>query len=222
MQASPRHRSRWMLSLAAVAATAASLVALPGRAAVPATASLAAARADTAGFAGGCFWSMEHVFDHMPGVISATSGFSGGTARNPSYDQVSNGGTGHAETVQVVFDPTKTSYARLLDAYWHNIDPVSPNGQFCDHGTQYRTVIFAHGADQLRQAQASKTALERSGRFKSRINTQVVAAGPFYAAEEYHQHYTEKNPVHYALYRRACGRDQRLRELWGDSAGGQH
>ena len=169
-------------------------------------------------FAGGCFWSIELAFDELPGVVSATSGFSGGRAANPSYEQVSAGGTGHAETVQIVYDPRKLSYTTLLDVYWHHIDPVTPNAQFCDHGAQYRTVIFYHDSTQRRLAEDSKRQLEASGRFRQPIVTQIEAGGPFYPAEEYHQDFARKNPVRYKLYRVGCGRDQRLRELWGADA----
>jgi len=197
----------------------------PAKRETPAPAAAATARAtgtatDTAVFAGGCFWSMEKAFEHQPGVISATSGYSGGTVPNPAYEDVGSGRTGHAESVQVVFDPARTSYAQLLDVYWHNIDPISTNGQFCDHGSEYRSIVFFRGAEQRRAAEASKTQVQRH--FTRPVTTQLVAAMPFYAAEEYHQDFAERNPVHYNAYRVGCGRDRRLRELWGDAAGGQH
>jgi peptide-methionine (S)-S-oxide reductase len=169
-------------------------------------------------FAGGCFWSMERPFDELPGVLSVTVGYTGGHTRNPTYEQVSSGGTGHAESVKVEYDPAKVDYATLLQAYWHNIDPLTPDAEFCDHGTQYRSAIFYLDDGQKRQAEQSKQALDASGRFKTPIVTQIVPASQFYPAEEYHQHYSRKNPVNYQLYRQGCGRDQRLKELWGDSA----
>ncbi|WP_224369994.1 peptide-methionine (S)-S-oxide reductase MsrA [Hyalangium versicolor] len=172
----------------------------------------------TATFAGGCFWSMEGVFDPLPGVVSATSGYMGGTKANPSYEEVSEGTTGHAESVRVVYDPSKVSYSQLLDAYWHNIDPLTPNAQFCDHGTQYRSVIFFEDAEQQRLAEEYKRRLEASGRFKRPVVTQIVAASAFYPAEDYHQDYVRKNPLHYRAYRIGCGRDARIQELWGEDA----
>lgn len=169
-------------------------------------------------FAGGCFWCMEGPFDKLKGVVSTTSGYIGGTAENPTYEQVSAGWTGHAEAVQVLYDPKKVSYAKLLDVFWRNIDPLTPNAQFCDHGSQYRSAIFYHDADQKRLAEESKTTLERSGRFKNRIVTEIVPATKFYAAEQYHQDYYIKNPIRYKYYRSGCGRDRRLAELWGKAA----
>lgn len=174
-------------------------------------------RTDTAVFAGGCFWSMEKAFDHLPGVLSATSGYSGGTMANPSYEQVGTGRTGHAESVQVVFDPARVTYARLLDVYWHSIDPTSTNGQFCDHGPEYRAIVFWRGPEQRRLAEASKAQVQRH--FNRRpVTTQLQAAMPFYAAEAYHQDFADRNAAHYNAYRVGCGRDRRLRELWGDAA----
>ncbi len=168
-------------------------------------------------FAGGCFWCMEPPYDALDGVISTTSGYTGGHKQNPTYEEVSTGGTGHTEAVQVVYDPKRITYARLLEVFWRNIDPVTANAQFCDHGTQYRSGIFYHDAAQRRLAEESKRALEASGRFKAPIVTEIVAAGTFYPAEEYHQDYYKKNPVRYKFYRAGCGRDQRLAELWGDA-----
>lgn len=164
-------------------------------------------------FAGGCFWCVEADFDKVPGVIRTTSGYTGGHTEEPSYEEVSRGGTGHAEAVQVVFDPAKVSYEKLLDAFWHNIDPLAKNGQFCDHGDQYRTAIFYHDETQHRLAEESKAAVQ--ARFKSPVVTEITAAGPFYNAEEYHQDYYLKNPIRYKFYRFNCGRDARLEELWG-------
>lgn len=169
-------------------------------------------------FAGGCFWSMQKAFDGIPGVMMVTAGFAGGTTKDPSYDAVSDGGTGHAESVQIVYDPAKISYERLLDIYWHHIDPLTPDAAFCDHGPQYRSIIFYHDAAQRKAAEASKQALDASRRFPRPIVTAVEAATPFYAAEEYHQQYYEKNPEAYEAYRVGCRRDERLRQLWGDPA----
>ena len=175
----------------------------------------AAAQAETATFAGGCFWCMEPPFDALPGVISTTSGYIGGSSKSPSYVQVSAGGTGHAEAVQVVFDPTLVSYEQLLEVYWRNVDPLTPNRQFCDVGSQYRPAIFYHNEDQRRLAEASKATLESAGTFAMPIVVEIVAASEFWPAEEYHQDYYVKNPLRYKLYRYGCGRDQRLEELWG-------
>lgn len=172
----------------------------------------------TATFAGGCFWCMQPPFEHLPGVISTTVGYTGGTVTNPTYEQVSEGGTGHAESVQVVYDPAKISYEKLLDVFWHNIDPLTSNAQFCDHGRQYRTAIFVHDDTQRRLAEESKHALEASKRFDRPIVTEIVDAGKFWPAEEYHQRYHEKNPVRYSYYRWSCGRDARLKEVWGADA----
>ncbi len=166
-------------------------------------------------FAGGCFWCMEAPYDKLPGVISTTSGYIGGTVKNPTYEQVSSGRTGHTEAVQVVYDPTKVTYEKLLQVFWVNIDPTVKNAQFCDHGTQYRSGIFYHDEDQRKLAQASKAALDKSKPFKEPIVTEITQASEFYAAEDYHQNYYQVNPVRYKLYRNGCGRDARLKELWG-------
>lgn len=174
-------------------------------------------RTDTAVFAGGCFWSMEKAFEHLPGVLSATSGYSGGTMANPSYEDVGTGRTGHAESVQVVFDPARINYARLLDVYWHSIDPTSTNGQFCDHGPEYRSIVFWRGPEQRRLAEASKVRVQ--AHFNRRpVTTALQAAMPFYAAEAYHQDFADRNAARYNAYRVGCGRDRSLRELWGDAA----
>jgi peptide-methionine (S)-S-oxide reductase len=167
-------------------------------------------------FAGGCFWCMEPPYDELDGVVSTTSGYTGGHKQNPTYEEVSAGTTGHTEAVQVVYDPKRISYERLLEVFWRNIDPITPNAQFCDHGTQYRSGIFYHDAAQRRLADESKRVLEASGRFTAPIVTEIVAAGTFYPAEEYHQDYYKKNPIRYKFYRTSCGRDRRLAELWGD------
>jgi peptide-methionine (S)-S-oxide reductase len=166
-------------------------------------------------FAGGCFWCMEHPFDEIDGVISVTSGYSGGTKAKPTYEEVSSGSTGHAEAVQVVYDPAKVSYQKLVDVFWHNIDPLIANAQFCDHGTQYRSAIFYLDDEQKRIAEASKETLAKSGRFDRPIVTQIVAATAFWPAEGYHQHYYKTHPIQYKFYRYNCGRDQRLEQLWG-------
>jgi len=178
----------------------------------PAPAKAAPNRA-TATFAGGCFWCMEPPFERLPGVISVVSGYTGGPKTEPTYEEVSSGETGHAESVEVTYDPTKVSYAKLLDTFWHNVDPFAVNFQFCDHGTQYRTAIFTHDAEQKRLADESKRNLEV--KFGKKIATQIVPASRFWAAEDYHQDYYKKNPVRYKFYRFNCGRDQRLTEIWG-------
>ena len=174
--------------------------------------------ADTAAkatFAGGCFWCVEEVFDAVPGVLMTTSGYTGGRTDEPTYEQVSSGGTGHAEAVEVVYDPARVSYAQLLDAFWRNIDPTTPDRQFCDKGSQYRAAIFYHDDEQRRLAEESKQRLEASGRFE-RVVTEISPAGRFWPAEEYHQDYYEKNPVRYKFYKFGCGREGRLDDLWGD------
>jgi peptide-methionine (S)-S-oxide reductase len=169
-------------------------------------------------FAGGCFWCMEPPFDKLDGVDATISGYTGGRVANPSYEQVSSGTTGHAEAVQVVYDPKKVSYEKLLEVYWVNIDPTVKDRQFCDGGTQYRTAIFYHDEAQRKAAEASKVQVEKTKPFKEPIVTPVEMAGAFYPAEEYHQDYYKKNPVRYNLYRTGCGRDARLKQLWGDKA----
>jgi peptide-methionine (S)-S-oxide reductase len=183
-------------------------------------ASARGASRETAIFAGGCFWCEESAFEDLPGVISVTSGYTGGSTPNPTYEEVSTGRTGHAESAQVVYDPDKISYEKLLDVYWHNIDPLQKDGQFCDHGTQYRTAIFYSNDSQKRAAEASKAKLEQETRFKGKIATQIVAASKFYPAEEHHQNFCKVRPAQYAAYRQGCGRDVRLKEIWGSEAGG--
>ena len=182
-----------------------------------ATATSAASQA-VATFAGGCFWCMEGPFDEVPGVLSTTSGYTGGHLENPTYEQVSSGRTGHTEAVRVVYDPGKVSYAQLLEVFWHNIDPLTANAQFCDHGSQYRSGVFVHDAEQRRLAEVSRQELERSRRWPGPIVTEITDAGPFYPAEAYHQDYYRKNPLRYRYYRSRCGRDARLEALWGDDA----
>ncbi len=168
-------------------------------------------------FAGGCFWCMEEVFEKVEGVVSVTSGYMGGQKTNPTYEEVSAGGTGHAESVEVVYDPAKVSYQKLLDHFWKNVDPLTPNAQFCDHGTQYRAVIFYGNDEEKRQAEASRQAVEQSKRFTEPIVTQIVSAAKFYPAEDYHQDFYKKNPARYKFYKYTCGRAQRLEQLWGKS-----
>jgi peptide-methionine (S)-S-oxide reductase len=167
----------------------------------------------TATFAGGCFWCMEPPFDELAGVLSTTSGYIGGETKNPTYEQVSEGRTGHAEAVQVIYDPSKISYEQLLDVFWRNVDPLDGGGQFCDRGNQYRTGIFYHSDDQRRAAEASKARV--AAKLPGPVTTAIVAAGPFYEAETYHQDYYQKNPVRYKFYKWNCGRDQRLDQIWG-------
>ena len=174
--------------------------------------------AEVATFAGGCFWCVEDAFEEVEGVVSATSGYTGGRAPAPTYEQVSAGGTGHAESVEVVYDPARISYEQLLDRYWHNVDPLTAGAQFCDHGSQYRTAIFTHDETQRRVAEAAKRAVEQQ--LGAPVVTEIVPAGVFYPAEEHHQDYAHKNPLRYKFYRSGCGRDARLRALWGDAAGG--
>ncbi|MRR34741.1 peptide-methionine (S)-S-oxide reductase [bacterium] len=194
------------------------LLSLPALSAEQA-ASPAVSKREIATFAGGCFWCMEPPFDKLKGVVSTTSGYSGGRTRNPSYEEVSAGGTGHAEAVRVVYDPAKVSYSRLLEVFWHNIDPTVKDRQFCDTGTQYRSAIFYHDENQRKLALESRRKLEKTKPFRQPIVTEISAAAEFYPAEEYHQDYYRKNPFHYKYYRYSCGRDKRLSELWGDAAG---
>ncbi len=170
---------------------------------------------EKATFAGGCFWCMEPAFDKLQGVKSVISGYTGGHKPNPTYEEVSSGTTGHAESVEITYDPAVISYSKLLDVFWHNIDPTVKDRQFCDAGSQYRSAIFYHNEEQKRLAEASKKALEQSKRFPGPIYTEIVAATTFYPAEEYHQKYYQKNPIRYKYYRYSCGRDQRLKDLWG-------
>ena len=168
-------------------------------------------------FAGGCFWCMQPPFDHTKGVIKTIAGYTGGVTVAPTYEQVSEGGTGHAESVDVIFDPAAVSYKELLQIYWHNVDPLVKDQQFCDAGHQYRTAIFYHGDEQRKFAEESKKEVE--AKFKLPVQTEIVAASAFYPAEDYHQEYYKKNPLRYKFYRWNCGRDQRLRQLWGADAG---
>jgi len=199
-------RRSWLQRLSTLALTLAAPC-LTGPAAAQATAK--------ATFAGGCFWCVEADFDKVRGVISTTSGYIGGTVAHPTYEQVSAQQTGHAEAVEIVFDPGQVSYEQLLGYFWRTIDPTTRDRQFCDSGTPYRTAIFTHGPQQAAAARASLAALEKSKPFKEPIVTTIEPAGPFYPAEAYHQDYYRKNPVRYQYYRASCGRDLRLRQLWG-------
>ncbi len=202
--------TRSIVALATIVAAAGAITAMKPHQRAP--------QLEVATFAGGCFWSMERPFDNTPGVVSAVVGYTGGTTANPTYGEVSSDETGHAESVEVTYDPTKVSYDRLLYIYWHNIDPVRKDAQFCDDGPNYRTAIFYHDEAQHQAALRSKEELEKSGLFKQQIVTQIVPAGKFWKAEDYHQHYAERNPDAYNAYRRGCGRDARLAQIWGSSA----
>lgn len=204
--------ARWIGPLVAAAFAAAAPVA-QAQSAAP------AAAVAKATFAGGCFWCVEADFDRIEGVLLTTSGYIGGRVADPTYEQVSAGGTGHAEAVEVVFDPRKVSYAQLVEYFWRTVDPTVKDRQFCDVGSQYRTGIFVHDEAQRRVAEASKSALERTKPFKAPIVTEIAPATTFYPAEEYHQDYYRKNPIRYKFYRANCGRDARLKQLWGEQAG---
>lgn len=174
---------------------------------------------EVATFAGGCFWCLESDFDKVDGVVSTVSGYMGGTTKNPTYRQVSSGGTGHLEVVQITYDPSKVTYKKLVDHFWHSVDPYDAGGQFCDRGESYKTAIFVATPAQRKVAEASKSALETNGPLKQPIATTIRDAGPFTAAEEYHQDYYRKNPFRYRWYRTGCRRDARLAQVWGKSAG---
>jgi len=167
----------------------------------------------TAIFAGGCFWCMEPPYDELTGVVATTSGYTGGQKLNPTYQEVSAGGTGHFEAVQIAYDPTKVSYEKLLEVFWRNVDPLDGGGQFCDRGDSYKTAIFYQNEEQKRLAERSKTEIEQ--RLGKKVATPILPAATFYAAEDYHQDYYMKNPLRYKYYRYSCGRDQRLEKLWG-------
>ena len=175
-----------------------------------------AQKTDKAIFAAGCFWCTEEAFEKVPGVVSAVSGYTGGTVKNPSYEQVSSGRTGHAEAVEVTFDPAKVSYEKLLDIFWVNHDPTVKDRQFCDAGSQYRPAIFYLSDEQKKEAEASKAKYEKLKTFKQPLLTEITKAGPFYPAEDYHQDYYKKNPLQYKFYVTGCGRYARLDSLWGD------
>lgn len=173
---------------------------------------------ETATFAGGCFWCMEGPFDHQQGVVETISGYTGGSTAHPTYQEVSSGSTEHAEAIQVIYDPSKVSYAQLLEIFWRQIDPTQVDGQFADRGRQYRTAIFYHGDEQQRLAEESKAGLAVSGKFAKPIVTEIVPASAFYPAEEYHQDYYKKNPLRYKLYRAGSGREGFLKSAWGEQA----
>jgi peptide-methionine (S)-S-oxide reductase len=178
----------------------------------------AAPKSASAVFAGGCFWCMEPPFDALDGVLSTTSGYTGGHLERPSYEQVSEGGTGHREAVRVEYDPARISYSKLLEVFWRNVDPLDGGGQFCDRGPQYASAIFTADAEQRRLAEASKRELAQSKRFAPPIATEILDTGPFYPAEDYHQDYARKNPLRYRFYRSGCGRDARLEAVWGSAS----
>lgn len=173
---------------------------------------------EKATFAGGCFWCMESPYDKLKGVVETVVGYTGGKKENPTYEEVCSGGTGHAEAIEIRFDPAQITYSELLDVFWKNINPTQADGQFVDTGNQYRSAIFYHNDEQKRLAEASKEALGKSGRFAEKIVTEIVPASPFYPAEEYHQDYYQKNPFHYERYREGSGRDQYLKKTWGEDA----
>ncbi len=207
------------LTLIHLSAGALTLVAQENGTAAPrAAADGPAQRLAKATFAGGCFWCMEPPFDELDGVVSTTSGYTGGNLPSPTYEQVSAGGTGHTEAVEVLYDPARVSYETLLDVFWRNIDPTTPDRQFCDVGNQYRSGIYYRGEEQRQLAEASKAAVERSGRLDGQVVTEIVLATAFWPAEDYHQDYYKKNPVRYKFYRYGCGRDRRLKQLWGKDA----
>ena len=195
---------RWLMPLAFLAgfSGAVAQTAAPGK-------------TETAIFAGGCFWCVEEAFEKVPGVTTAVSGYIGGTVANPTYQQVSGGATGHAEAVQVTYDPGKVTYKQLVDWFWRNIDPVDARGQFCDKGSPYYTGIFTHDEEQKKVAESTKQELQASGRFKEKIATAILPAGAFWVAEDYHQDYYKKNANRYQFYKHGCGRVQRLEQVWG-------
>ncbi len=206
-------------ALASVVLVLAFTEAVPAPARVTSGSSSTSAAADTALFAGGCFWCMETAFEGRTGIRAAVSGYSGGHKANPTYEEVVGHETGHMETVAVLYDPKRISYAQLLDLFWHSVDPTQAGGQFCDRGESYGSVIFWRNEAEHKAALASKQSIERSAALAGRpIVTTIVQAGPFWPAEEYHQDYYRKNPDQYRLYREACGRDRRLEALWGDKA----
>jgi len=203
------------IALAALVAAGAGALLIAAESPEPQVAAPAPSERAVAIFAGGCFWCMEPPFDALPGVLSTTSGYTGGSVPNPSYEQVSSGTTGHLESVKVEYDPAQVSYAQLLDVFWHNVDPTDSGGQFCDRGQQYTTGIFTTGEEQRVAAQEAKDALDESHRLPHPVVTAIRPAGPFYPAEEYHQNYYRKNPLRYKVYRAGCGRDHVLEQLWG-------
>jgi peptide-methionine (S)-S-oxide reductase len=204
---------RFFLALWAIVLSGAVAI---GAGAVPADTAPTPAGLDKATFSMGCFWCAETAFEGYPGVVSVTSGYTGGFKKDPSYEEVSSGNTGHAESVQILFDPKKVTYAQLLDLFWHNIDPTQSEGQFCDHGHQYRSAIFYANDTQKKLAEESKHTIETTPqRFKGKIVTEITPASVYYPAEDYHQDFYKKDPDRYESYRHGCGRDKRLEELWG-------
>ncbi len=204
-----------MISSRCLVGLTVSLLMLGGIAAWFPSVAVEAAAPAKAYFAGGCFWCMEEAFEKVEGVTAVVSGYMGGTVANPTYEHVSAGQTGHAEAVEVSYDPAKVSYPQLLEAFWHNVDPVTSNAQFCDHGNQYRSAVFYGTDEEKRLTEESKSAIEQSKRFSEPIVTQIVKASTFYPAEEYHQDFYKKNPIRYKYYKFSCGRAQRLEALWG-------
>ena len=184
----------------------------------PAPAPKTADATELATFAGGCFWCVEADFDKLDGVLATFSGFMGGKTANPTYNQVTGGGTGHLEVVQITFDPKKVTYQKLVDYFWRHIDPYDAGGQFCDRGDSYRTAVFAHTAEQKKIAVATKEMLEKNGPLKQTIATEIRDAGAFTAAEDYHQDFYKKSPIRYNSYRLGCGRDARIETIWGKKA----
>ena len=178
----------------------------------------ASAATAVATFAGGCFWCVESDFDQVPGVLKTESGYTGGTLEDPTYETVTQGGTGHYEAVRITYDPARVTYDKLLDVFWHSVDPTDDGGQFCDRGESYKTAVFFNSPEQERAAIASKQAVGKSGELKGSIVTPILMAKTFYLAEEYHQDYYMKNPLRYRFYRYGCGRDKRLQEVWGENA----
>lgn len=207
-----------LLALVALVGGAALLVAGPAQEAPKQAAAAPQAELETATFASGCFWCTESDFDKVKGVTETISGFMGGKTENPTYAEVSRGNTGHAEALQIKFDPKVVSYKELVDYYWRHVDLLDGGGQFCDRGNQYRPVIFTHTPEQRRLAEESKAALDKSGRFDKPIAVQIVDASAFTPAEDYHQNYHNTHPLQYRYYRYACGRDKRIEQLWGDEA----
>ena len=217
----PTNRQFWLILTFILALIGWWFYATPRQAPEPAGAAATAplpAGSEVAVFAGGCFWCTEADFDKVPGVLATTSGYTGGKTANPTYAEVSSHTTGHAEAVQVIFDPSQVSYRQLVDHFWRTIDPTVKDRQFCDIGTPYRTVIFATSAEQLQAAQASLAELEKAKPFAEPVVTQLVMADDFYPAEAEHQNYHQTNPVRYDFYRKGCGRDARLAQLWGEPA----
>jgi peptide-methionine (S)-S-oxide reductase len=204
--------------LFAAALSVLSLTTFVGTSAAAGTQSAQAQGEAIAVFAGGCFWCVESDYDYVPGVTKTISGYTGGILQNPTYGQVTAGGSGHIEAVQIHYDPQKTSYEKLLDVFWRSVDPTDAGGQFCDRGASYATAIFANSPEQKKIAEASRAKVTKSGALERPIVTPVRLAGKFYPAEGYHQDYYKKNPVRYKFYRYSCGRDAKVKELWGDEA----